>query len=458
MRRIKVDPIREIALDILIKVENNQGYINVLVNDILKKNNIKKRDAAFIQEIVYGVVRNRIKIDWVISKFTSRKLKKIHLDIINIIRMGVYQILELSKIPEYAICNEGVQLAKKYSSKNIANFVNAILRNIIRRKEEIEWPDPQKNRAIYLSIIYSHPLWIIKRWLKIFGYEDTLKICKANNTIPPLTVRINNLKIDRFKLIKQLEAEGITVEKGQFAEEALYLKGLTNVSESAFFKDGLLQVQDESSMLVSHLLNPQSGEFVMDICSAPGGKTSHIAQLMHNTGIVISMDINEKKINNIFDNSQRLGISIVKPVKHDATKIQREYLNIADKVLVDAPCSCLGVLRRKPDIKLRVFNKKRLLKLSGLQKEILLTASKYVKKEGILVYSTCTTETEENEVVIMDFLKKNPNFMLDNLREFNKNRKLKVNLSKNKHFIKIYPGISNSRLDGFFMARLIRKE
>ena len=450
MQSLNVDSIREIILDILVKIDSNQGYINILVNHALKKNKIGKRDAAFVQEITYGVIRNRIKMDWVISRFSSNKTKEMQIFIKNIVRMSIYQILCLTKVPYYAVCNEAVQLAKKYGNIKTANFVNAILRNIIRKKNEIKWPDSEKEPALYLSIIYSHPLWVIERWIKRFGYESTLKICRANNTIPPLTIRTNTLKMNRSDLKKILEKEELSIEEGVFTEEALYVKGIKNVSEYSGFKQGLFQIQDESSILVSHLLNPLPEEFIIDICSAPGGKTTHIAQLMNNEGDIIAMDISKNKLKTIDANCKRLGIDIVKTLQHDATKTKKEYLNRADKVLVDAPCSCLGVLRRKPDIKLQSFNRERLLQLSQLQLNILSVSSGYVKKGGVLLYSTCSTENEENSKIVQEFLNINPHFELENLGTFNEKRKLSVNKSKENYFIKIYPGISNLNLDGFF--------
>ena len=457
MRRLNVDPIREIILNILVKIDSNQGYINVLVNQALKKNKIVKRDAAFIHEITYGVIRNRIKIDWVISRFSANKIDKMKILIRNIVRMSIYQMLFLKKVPGYAACNEAVQLAKKYGNIKTASFVNAILRNIIRRENEIKWPEKEKEPALYLSIMYSHPLWVIERWIKRFGYENTLKICIANNTIPPLTIRTNTLKLNRSDLKEILEKEEIMGVEGQFTGEALYVKGITNVSEHSGFKNGLFQIQDESSILVSHLVNPLPGELVIDVCSAPGGKTTHLAQLMNNKGIVIAMDISKNKLKTINENCNRLGINIVKILQHDATKTKKEYLNKADKVLVDVPCSCLGVLRRKPDIKLQLFNRERLFQLSQLQLEILSVSSDYVKEGGALIYSTCSTENEENREVVKKFLKRSPHFELENLSTFNKKRNLIVNKSKENEFIKIYPGISNSNLDGFFMARMIKK-
>ena len=240
-------------------------------------------------------------------------------------------------------------------------------------------------------------------------------------------------------------------------EEALHVKGMTNVSECFVYKQGLFQVQDESSILVSHLLNPLPEEFVIDVCSAPGGKTTHIAQLMKNRGTVIAMDTNEKKLKIIDENCKRLGIEIVKTLQHDGTSSKKEYLNKADKVLVDAPCSGLGVIRRKPDIKLQLFDRERLLQISQLQLNILLASSEYVKEGGILVYSTCSIETEENSKIVQKFLKINSQFELENLETFTEMRHLSVNQSKDNRFVKIYPGISNLNLDGFFMARMIKK-
>jgi len=457
MQGLKVDPIREIILNILVKIDSNQGYINVLIHRILKKKKTNKRDAALIQEISYGVVRNRIKIDWVISCFSSQKNKEPHVLIKNIVRMSVYQILYLDKIPDYAVCNEAVQLAKKYGNIQSAKFVNAILRSIIRKKNKIYWPECGKEPELYLSVMYSHPLWIVKRWIKRFGYERTLKICRANNRIPTLTIRTNTLKTTRSELTELLTKDEILTEKGIFTEEALYIKGASNVTEHFAFKKGLFQIQDESSILVSHLLQPEPGELIIDVCSAPGGKATHIAQLMNNSGTIIAMDINQIKLEMVDENCNRLGIDIVKTIQHDATETKKAYLYKADKVLVDAPCSCLGVLRRKPDIKLQLFNKERLLLLSQLQFKILLASSDYVKKGGVLIYSTCSTEREENEEVIQKFLKRDPNFKLENTIQFCKNRKLGNCKLKVNEFIKIYPGITHLNLDGFFMAKMTRK-
>lgn len=457
MDKAKVDRIREIALNILVKINYKKGYINIILNNFLEKSKISVRDAAFINEITYGVVRNRNKLDWIISQFSTKDLADTPIWIKNILRMGVYQLLFLDRVPDYAVCNESVQLAKKYGNPKVAKFVNSILRNIIRDRENICWPDKDKEPALYISVVYSHPYWIIERWLKRFGFKDTIKICEANNKIPSLVIRTNTLKISRSDLKKILEKENIPVKEGIFTKEALYIKGLPNITKFPAYREGLFQIQDEASILVSHLVDPLPGEVIIDVCSAPGGKTTHLAQLMNNKGTILAFDTHKKRLSMVEDNCQRLGIDIVKTQLNDVTKLNINYINKADKVLVDVPCSGLGVLRRKPDLKWQTFNLKRFQKLSKLQGEILSTASNYVKVGGRLIYSTCSTEPEENEEVVGKFLDKNHNFELEDLSDFIKERRLKVYKSNQKKFFQIYPGLSDLDLDGFFMAKMIRK-
>lgn len=460
INKVKVDPIREIVLEVLFKIDSKRGYINIILNELLEKNKASTRDAAFINEITYGVVRNRNRLDWVISQFSIKDFNKTPILIKNILRMGVYQLLFLEKVPDYAIGNESVQLAKKYGNPNLAKFVNSILRNIIRNRENIYWPDKDREPALYISVVYSHPYWIIKRWLNRFGFKDTVEICKANNKIPTLVIRVNTLKVSRIELKEIFEKENISAKEGIFTEEALYLKGLPNITKFPAYQEGLFQIQDEASILVSHLVAPLPGEFIIDVCSAPGGKTTHLAQLMDNKGTVLAMDKNKARLLVVEENCRRLGIQKIKTKPNNGTKLDTNYLKKADKVLVDSPCTGLGVLRRKPDLKWQTYNLERFQQLSRLQGEILSTASNYVKIGGRLIYSTCSTEPEENENVVNEFLDKNPNYELEDLNGFIKERKLKIyksNQNKQKKFFQIFPGLSNLDLDGFFMAKMIRK-
>ena len=463
MNKINVDPIRETILTILVKIDSKQGYINILLNRSLDKNKISTRDAAFINEITYGVIRNRNKLDWALSQFSNKTLNETPILIRNILRMGAYQLLFLDKVPDYAVCNESVQLAKKYGNLGISKFVNGVLRNIIRNQENIHWPDKEKETALYISTIYSHPLQVVERWLKRFGFADTIKICQANNKIPTLVIRTNTLKISRSDLKLMLEKENVSVVKeGIFTEEALYVKGLPNITKFPAYREGLFQIQDEASILVSHLLDPLPGEFVIDVCSAPGGKSTHLAQLMENKGDLLAMDSNNLRLLTVKSNCRRLGIDIVKTRMNNGAILDEKYLKVADKVLIDVPCSGLGVLRRKPDLRWQTYNVKRFEQLTDLQGKILSIASCYLKIGGKLVYSTCSIEPEENEEIVSKFLEKHPNFELDDLNGFIKERKLDPYVSdqhKQKKFIQIYPGLSNLDLDldGFFMAKMTRK-
>ncbi|TFG91550.1 MAG: 16S rRNA (cytosine(967)-C(5))-methyltransferase RsmB [Candidatus Atribacteria bacterium] len=462
MNKIKVDLIRETILTILVKIDSKQSFINILLNRSLEKNKISTRDAAFINEITYGVIRNRNKLDWAVSQFSTKALSETPILVRNILRMGVYQLLFLDKVPDYAVCNESVQLAKKYGNPGISKFVNGILRNIIRNRENIRWPDKEKETALYVSTIYSHPLYIVERWLKRFGFADTVKICQADNKIPPLVIRTNTLKISRPDLKKILEKGNITVREGIFTEEALYVKGLPNITKFPAYREGLFQIQDEASILVSHLLKPLPGESVIDICSAPGGKTTHLAQLMLNKGSLLAMDSNRLRLLTVKSNCRRLGIDIIETQLNNGIILDEKYLKTADKILIDVPCAGLGVLRRKPDLRWQTYDSKRFEQLANLQEKILNTASCYLKIGGELVYSTCSTEPEENEEIVSKFLEEHPNFGLEDPGGFLKERKLDTYVSdqhKKKKFIQIFPGLSNwdLNLDGFFMTKMIRK-
>jgi len=276
-------------------------------------------------------------------------------------------------------------------------------------------------------------------------------------------IRTNTLKLSRSDLKKMLEKENISVREGLFTEEALQVKGLPNVTKFPAYREGLFQIQDEASILVSHLLDPSPGELVIDVCSAPGGKTTHLAQLMANKGSLLAMDSNKLRLLTVKSNCRRLGIDIVKTRQNDGSILDNNYLKEADKVLVDVPCTGLGVLRRKPDLRWQDYDAKRFEKLTNLQGEILNTASCYLKIGGKLVYSTCSTEPEENEEIVSKFLEEHPKFELENPGGFLKERKLETYVSdqhKKRKFIQIYPGFSNLGLDldGFFMAKMIRRE
>lgn len=447
--------IRELILEILIRVEKQNAYLNILIQYYLNRYTIKSEDKALLQEITYGVTRFRKRIDWIINQFLDNQNKKIPLMIRNILRMGVYQIIYLDKIPDYAIGYESVELVKNSCYYGQARLVNAVLRNIIRKFDDIHWPDFYRNPLEYISVYYSFPEWLVKRWLRRFGLDLCIKICQACNRRPDITLRVNSLKISKSELEKRLIESGISFKDGYYTpSESLILKEFVDISHSTIFRDGLFSIQDESSLLASRLLNPLPGQTIIDMCSGPGGKTTHMSQLMHNQGEIIAFEKNIKRLEMVRSECQRLGINIVTAVLNDSSQLCKDYFEKADKVFIDVPCSGTGVIRKKPDLKWKNLNNKQLKKLNQLQQEIMAVASRYLKPGGEMLYSTCSIEKEENDGVIQNFLKKNTGFMVQNTSSFvKKNNMIKYD-TEIKQAIQILPGYSGDDIDGFYMVKI----
>ena len=444
---------RAISLDILNRIEETDRHPDDLLNDSFKRYRyLTPLDRAFLTELTYGVLRWRERLDWVTRHFSKVPFKKIELEMLNILRLGLYQIFFLTRTPASAAVNESVELAKKIRERGGGGFVNAILRSALREKEEVPYPDRSQDPPLHISVVHSHPLWLVQRWVKEIGVEETVKICEANNQISALTLRTNTLKILRENLIEKLRAKRLDPSPCSFSEEGILLKDPPPVSELPFLKEGLYIIQNEASQLVTFLLDPKAGERILDACAAPGGKTSHMAQEMRNEGEIYALDVNREKINQIEENCRRLGIKIVKAVRGDAAVSLHFPRELEfDRVLADVPCSGFGTLRRNPDLKWR-RGEGDIKRLSELQYSILKNLSGYVKERGILVYSTCTVFHEENEDVVEKFLKEHPEFRLDRI--------LQILPEKYHPFIengyfKTFP--PRDEMDGFFVARL-RKE
>lgn len=437
---------RAIALNILNEVYQQKAYANISLSRHFQKYEITEQDRRFITELVYGTVKSGDTLLWILKKFVTRPLNKIEPTVINILRLGIYQIVFMDKVPASAACNEAVNLAKKFSNQGSAKFVNGVLRNLIRQPEK--YAMPTGNKAIEVAVREQHPVWLVKKFIHTFGSEAALKLCQFNNTNAPLVLRTNTLKTTRPKLMEELTQNECTVIPSKIAPEGIICQSHASLNKLKPLQNGMAQVQDESSMLVAHVLNPQKGDFIIDTCSAPGGKTTHIAALMNNEGTIIAGDIYEHKLKLINENAQRLGINIIKTQLLDARKVGNLYPNKADKILVDAPCSGLGVLRRKPDSR---WNKTEdlLSELPALQLEILNSAALAVKKGGVLVYSTCTIMPEENQNVIDEFLKTHADFKLDDVHKF-----LPFKHKDKTKTLQLMPHIDHT--DGFFIARLIR--
>ena len=447
-----VDLPRDTALKILYDISEKGAYSNIALNRHLEAERLGDTDRGFITELVYGTVKWRLKIDWIISRFSNIKLKKISPWILNILRAGTYQLLFMDKVPESAACNESAKLAKKYGHQASTGFVNAVLRNIARSKGAIKEPDKDGDPVKYLSIAYSHPEWMVERFLKLFGPDFTETLLESNNAIPEFSIRVNTLKTTAEKLAEALEHEKIEVFPGKFSRDALIIKNPSSISRLSAFKEGLFQVQDESSMLVARVLDPKPGELVLDVCSAPGGKATHIAQIMDNKGTVLARDIHEHKIKLIEQAASRLGIDIIKTKIHDALLSDTELENKADRVLLDAPWTGLGIIRRKPDIKWGRESSDT-AEITSLQRKMIAAAARSVKPGGVLVYSTCTLLPEENEEIVKEFLKGNPEFEMDDLTSVIPET-LKSSM-KEKGMLQVYTNRDGA--DGFFISKMKRK-
>lgn len=441
---------REIAVSILVKTQTG-SYSNLLLSQYLN-DNITQKDRALITQLVNGVIQNKLLLDYIMSQFSKIKLSKLTPFVKNAIRLGIYQVYFLNRVPDFAAVNESVNLVKKNEGRKAANFTNAVLRNVLRHKEMLSFPEKDKDITKYLSVYYSFPPWMVKRWLGLFGADFTEKLCRAFNEPPCLCIRVNTLLTNRNNLLQRLKDEGVHAVPGKFADEAIYILQSPPIHQLKSFEDGLFTVQDESSIIASLAVDPKANEQVLDVAAAPGGKSTHMAALMQNQGTIVSWDIHPHRVKLIEENASRLKASIVKTRVKDAKILDETMMGSFDRVLIDAPCSGLGVIRRKPDIK---WSKKPddIKALRNEQEHIIFVCSKYVKPGGVLVYSTCSIEPKENEELVEDFLAKNQEFAYDDLRK-SLPEMLHDELKSPYGYITLYPHIHGT--DGFFVARLKR--
>lgn len=441
---------REVALKVLIETERG-SFSNLALNKYLTSD-IPAKDRAFITEVVYGVIKYRLLLDYIISQFSNKEIAKMTEVVLNALRMGIYQMILMDKVPIFAAVNESVDMVKKLENPGAVRFVNAVLRNIGRKRQNITYPEPACRPQDYLSVYYSFPRWMVERWMELFGFDFTRDLCDAFNRKSRVCIRMNTLKTNRKELESKLKNEGIVVKYGLWLEEAFYIEGVPQLKQLKSFMDGLFQPQDESSMIASRALGATRGDRVLDVAAAPGGKTTHIAEIMGNIGEIAAWDIHPHRVKLIKETCRRLGVTIVEARVWDSRILDEENIEKFDRVLVDAPCSGLGVIRRKPDIK---WSKKPedIAALNFIQQNVLQVCSQYVKKGGILVYSTCSIEPAENQRVVEKFLEKNQDFVYDDIRPYIP-EKLAGDLEPPYGWIQLYPNIHD--VDGFFVSRLKR--
>lgn len=424
----------EVLYDILEKGEKPKAILNELPQ-------FDKRDTALIMELTYGVLRNLLKIDHVLNKFLKNPQKKLNPWIKNNLRLGIYQLLYTDRLPDRAVVHEAVSLAKIYGKPKTDGFVNAVLRNVIRNRRAIKRNPVKKHTPTEIATVTSHPEWLIKRWIDHYGREETLAMAAANNQIPVLCLRVNTLKTDRAEACAFLKQYGISFRFAAYSPDGIEVLSPVAFEEFSDELKPLFQPQDQASQLIAYLVNPCPGERVLDACAAPGGKTTHMAQLMKDKGEIMALDWSRKRMETLLSNADRLGVHIIKPVIDDLEN--KPLLGKFDKILLDAPCTGIGVIRRNPDIKWKRQETDFAL-YHDKQLKLLECASGYLKPGGIIVYSVCSTDSKEGEEVIKDFLQGNKSFKITNFP--------KAFEFPGGNFFRTFPHKHN--MDGFFAVRL----
>ena len=475
---------RTISLEILNKIESRDAYADILLEEAFRRYLFKDVDKGLLTELVYGILRWKNRIDWIIGLFSSVKPARMERDILNILRLGTYQLLFLDRIPVSAAVNESVKLAKVRGQRQ-GSFVNAVLRAIDRGRNEITYPDLSTDPLRHISIKYSHPEWLVMRFIQELGIDGAIRLCKANNEPPPLAIRVNSMYISREGLLLRLSEAGYDASFTSLSPAGLILKGAGDVVSIPGFKEGLFTVQDEASQLISLILDPQPGEKVLDACAAPGGKATNIAELMADTGEVVALDIKPQGVRRIEENLRRLGLKSVKTKVFDAAKplgftvktspfpqgmgdggmgpgfkifIGAEGVEDSrcrfregefDRILLDAPCSGTGVLRRHPEGKWQK-REEDIPVLAMRQRTLMENVSMYLKPEGTMVYSVCSVIKDEGEGVVDAFLASHPEFIME--PAVPQIGDAGEGLICNRGFFKVYSHLHG--MDGFFAAKL----
>ncbi|MEF2964546.1 16S rRNA (cytosine(967)-C(5))-methyltransferase RsmB [Paenibacillus sp. M1] len=445
---------RDAALQVLTAVEQEGAYSNLLLNGTLQKSGLSGPDAGLATEIVYGTISRLNTIDYFLEPFIAKGLAKLQPWVRNLLRLSFYQLYYLDRIPPHAAVNEAVNIAKRRGHQGISGMVNGVLRNVLRRKEELFLPAdlPPVKR---IALEHSHPEWLVARWVKQYGEETAEAICRANNEPPSVSVRVNRSRIGREELLKAMREQGLEAVPSEISPDGIVVTSGGNMALTPWYREGLLSVQDESSMLVGEAVGPEPGMSVLDCCAAPGGKTCHMAELMDGSGLVISNDIYPHKAKLIAEHAERLGLGNVRAESGDAAKLGERFAPESfDRVLLDAPCSGFGVIRRKPDLK---WAKKPedIAEISAIQRELLDAVCGLLKPGGVLVYSTCTIEKSENGDLVRDFLERHPEFKLAEGTPGGW-ANIPAAAARETAGLQILPQDAHS--DGFYIARLVKPQ
>lgn len=442
---------RELILGILLEVNKEGQYSHLVIRSTLEKYQyLEKQERAFISRVCEGTLEYKIRLDYILNQFSTVPAEKMKPVIRELLRSSVYQILYMDSVPDSAVCNEAVKLARKKGFYNLTGFVNGVLRKIAREYGSIRFPGKDQPEE-YLSVIYSMPKWLVQSFLEQYGFEKTEKMLESFLKEKPTTIRIREYLVDKKAVLESLERQQVTVEKAPYIENAYYLKNYDYLPALEAFRMGTVQVQDVSSMLVGDIADPKEGDYVIDLCAAPGGKTLCIADKLKGTGRVDARDISRSKTDLIRENAIRQSFLNVVVSEKDASQLDSDSLEKADILIADVPCSGLGVMGRKTDIKYKM-NPAKIQELAGLQRQILEQASTYVKPGGTLIYSTCTITNEENLDNVKWFTEHFP-YELESLDPY-LCKELQSETTA-KGYLQLLPGVH--QCDGFFIARMKRK-
>lgn len=439
---------RELILGILLEVTRDGEYSHVALRNVLNKYQyLDKKDRAFITRVTEGTLERMIELDYIINQFSKVKVNKMKPVIRNIIRSAVYQMKYMDSVPNSAACNEAVKLATKKGFAGLKSFVNGVLRNIERNLDHITYPD-ETNLVEYLHVKFSMPKWILEQWLSVYDKETVEMMLQDFQREKLTTIRCNLNQMSKKNLMESLAEEGVTVEEHPYLPYALQISDYNYLGDLESFQNGAFQVQDISSMLVAHLVAPQDGDSIIDVCAAPGGKALHMAELLRGSGRVEARDLTDYKVNLIWENIHRSGMENIVAVRQDATVLDAASVGKADVVIADLPCSGLGVLGKKTDLKYKMTAETQ-TELVALQRKILSTVKEYVKPGGTLLYSTCTIHQGENMDNVRWFLSENPEFKLVPIKE-RLCEELRDSVVE-EGCLQLLPGIHKS--DGFFIAK-----
>ncbi len=434
---------RLLAIRILERIFKTNGYAEIILDHVFRRHSCSVQDRSLTTELVMGTLRWAGRLDWILKQTYSGEWERIPMVIQRNLEIALYQILYTDRIPVYAAVNEAVDMAKEAGGEIWGRRVNGVLRECIRQQHSYFFPSIEENPGESISVEWSHPLWFVQKMLDTRGIEKTVSICRANNERPRLSIRINRLKTDKDQVRKVLSYERIEAKDSDLLDEFLIVNRLGDLLRSEAFEHGFFSVQDVSAGLVSHLIDPQSEERILELAAAPGGKTTHMAEISKDHAKLFAVDINPMRLRKLVQNQKRLGLKSIYPVAADGLEMP---FGLFDKVLLDAPCSGSGVMRKHPEIRWQ-RTPQQIVQLTMIQKELLGAAHRHVRKGGILIYSTCSILQEENDDIVTVFLQNHPEYKIDHASQF-----VKKNVVDEPGWIKTWPDVHQT--DGSFAVRL----